>query len=145
MSNAGAEHEPLYRHIVVGVDGSAASAAALRHAGELAEQFNADLTVVTAWHFPATFTGNLAGYDPERDALTILDDAVRTNLDDAVQQRTRRVTPSGAAALALIDASRDADLLVVGSRGRGGFSGLLLGSVSAHCAAHALCPVLVHH
>jgi nucleotide-binding universal stress UspA family protein len=54
-------------------------------------------------------------------------------------------TVSGTAAQVLVDASEDADLLVVGSRGLGGLKGMVLGSVSHHCAAHAHCPVVVVH
>ena len=56
----------------------------------------------------------------------------------------RRVV-EGAPATVLVDESRQADLLVVGSRGHGGFAGLLLGSVSQQCAHHAACPVVIVH
>jgi nucleotide-binding universal stress UspA family protein len=143
--NEATERAPLYRRIVVGVDGSSQAAAALGHAWQLAEATGAELVVVAAWTYPPVFTGYTDSIDPEADAWAVLDQALTGRFDGAVPEEISKKTVPGPAAAALIEESKDADLLVVGSRGHGGFSGLLLGSVSAQCAEHAHCPVLVHH
>jgi nucleotide-binding universal stress UspA family protein len=129
--------------VVVGADGSASAAEAVTWAADYASMAGADLELVTAWHFPTSYgvAMPLSGWDPEAEAVTISEKsrAAVSLPDDRV--RTRIV--HGAAAVVLADRSRSAHLLVVGSRGHGGFAGLLLGSVSAHCVHHAACPVVV--
>jgi nucleotide-binding universal stress UspA family protein len=128
--------------IVVGVDGSAASKDALRWADRQAKLTGASLEAVTAWSYPTTYGFPvIANVDWEQGARTVLDETV----DEALGKEadlTRRVV-EGHAARVLTDAAVDADLLVVGSRGHGGFTGLLLGSVSEHVVTHAPCPVVV--
>ena len=131
-------NDPIQR-IVVGVDGSLGSTRALDWAAAEADRCRARLTVVGAWEF-----GGFAG------ALVNTGDA-RSAVDGAVARTTQRhpgvtVEPKVSeepAAYALIEASADADLLVVGSRGFGGFRGLLLGSVGEHCLTHAPCSVAI--
>ena len=135
--------------IVVGVDGSESSLGALRWAVRQAEMTKDDLLVLTVWSYPerpAPF-----GMVPE---LPLPDDPmaeVRRRLDDVVDAAAGR-KPSiavraevveGRAATALVEAARDAELLVVGSRGLGAIAGMLLGSVSEHCVRHAASPVVV--
>jgi nucleotide-binding universal stress UspA family protein len=139
------------RSIVVGVDGSDSSRAALHWAHDEAAHHGASLTVVTAWHLPtlpmAPPLGALPpegyGTQPKRNALEVLDRLVAglEAREPAVDVRT--VIVEGSPAKVLIDRSRESDLLVVGSRGLEGFSGMLLGSVSQHVVAHAHCPVVV--
>lgn len=135
--------------VVVGVDGSEPSRQALAWAVQEARRRNATLQVVHAWSYPAS-----AGYAPlplasfADQASQVLSDAMGqvAELDPGVSAKGE--TRQEPAATALIELSEGADLLVVGSRGRGGFAGLLLGSVSQQCAAHAHCPVVVvraHH
>lgn len=132
--------------ILVGVDGSEHSINALRYAAHLAKALDAPLYAVAAWGYPA-----LANYydvkvwSPEQDARVVLDGALRAAFGDRMPDRFGSGVIAGPAAAALIDESNRASMLVVGSRGRGGFAGLLLGSVSQACAAHAHCPVLVVH
>jgi nucleotide-binding universal stress UspA family protein len=133
--------------IVVGVDGSDTSAAALRWAADLASGIGATIEAVTTWHWPTGLGPAIAfptDYDPAGDARGMLVSIVGTVAEryPAVTIGTRVV--EGHAAEALVEASRHADLLVVGSRGHGAFSGLLLGSVSQHCATHAVSPVLIY-
>ena len=127
--------------IVVGVDGSECSHDALRWAARHAELTGAVLHAVMVWHLPEIY-----GYVPrdyEADARKALDGAVETALGpDRRAQITTRVV-EGHPAAELIEASRGADLLVVGCRGHGGFAGLPLGSVGQHCVGHAECPVVV--
>lgn len=135
--------------IVVGVDGSPASRDALVWALDEARLREARLTVVHAWAVPLTayatpygavLTDDLiaANRDTANDLLdNLLDDMDTTGVD------VQRTIVEGPAAETLLDATKDADLLVVGSRGRGGFSGLLLGSVSQQCAHHASCPTVI--
>ena len=128
--------------IVVGVDGSAASADALRWAARQARLTGATLEAVTAWSYPTTYGFPvIANVDWEHEASTALDQAVEAALGKDADV-TRRVV-EGHAAQVLAEAAQGADLLVVGSRGHGGFTGLLLGSVGEHAATHAPCPVVV--
>jgi len=134
--------------IVVGVDGSEPSVRALRWAAEEAVLTGASVDVVTAWTFPehAAPLGVVPDVPwPEEllpEAQRKLDELVADTLPDSpVPVRTQVVR--GGAGPVLVDAARGADLLVVGSRGRGALKELLLGSVSEYCARHALCAVVI--
>lgn len=133
--------------IVVGVDGSANSEQALRWAARLAADFGARLDAVTAWDFPASYGfGSVPqDWDPAGDMRKVLGETVRAVFGDHPPAGLQRQVREGGAAQVLIAASQGAIMLVVGSRGHGGFAGLLLGSVSANVAEHAQCPVLVIH
>jgi nucleotide-binding universal stress UspA family protein len=138
--------EPESGRIVVGIDGSSSSTKALEWAARQSELTGATLEVVTSWEWPNTYGAPLAvpdGYDPAVDAQDVLDDALAPTLEAHPGLRVRSVVVRGHPAPALVEASRGADLLVVGSRGHGEFSGMLLGSVSEHCVTNAHCPVLV--
>ncbi len=131
--------------IVVGTDGSEPSQRALTWAAEEARLRRAELEIVVAWEFPiVNYYGFSAAARPEE-----LEAAARERLDAAAASvRTDGLVLStslveGAPAPVLLDQAKGADLLVVGSRGHGGFSGLLLGSVSQHCVTHAPCTVVV--
>lgn len=136
---------PWTKPVVVGVDGSESSVDALRHARRFAEALQLPVVVLTAWTWPPFVEG--AGYmnqwSPEEDARTIAEGAVEQVFGESSDVTIR--IAQGAPAKLLIEASSDASMLVVGSRGHGGFAGLLLGSVSSTCAEHAHCPVLVVH
>jgi nucleotide-binding universal stress UspA family protein len=130
---------------VVGVDGSAGGDQALRWAVAEAELRGAMLHIVVgAWYTPiwSAYTPFPADELTE-SATSILSEAVgvaRAQWPDVLIREDIVVEPP---AKALIDASKEASVLVVGSRGRGGFAGLLLGSVSQQCIVHAACPVVV--
>lgn len=135
--------------IVVGVDGSENSLEALRWAAEEARLRSATLRVVAVFNAPLMSTGyEVVAPDPSDLAAassTMLDAAVDTvretgGLDD-VHVATEVL--EGHAGERLIELSADADLLVVGSRGHGGFLGMVLGSVTGHVVRHAACPVVV--
>jgi nucleotide-binding universal stress UspA family protein len=132
--------------IVVGVDGSQAAREALRWAIDEAHRRDATVEAVYAWHQPF-----MAGYiiegemnlgHYEEDAQQMLDAAVDA-VGDGGDVPIERKLVTGSAASALVEEAKGAALLVVGSRGRGGFSGLLLGSVSQQAAHHAPCPVVI--
>ena len=130
--------------IVVGVDRSRGAEAALRWAADEARLRGADLEVVHCWaNYP--IGTELAYVDPtlfEEGAATVLTEALAHLGDvDGVEVKSRLVR--GAAAPALLDAGDGAALLVVGARGHGGFTGLLLGSVSQQVSHHAPCPVVI--
>jgi nucleotide-binding universal stress UspA family protein len=133
------------RTIVVGVDGSTDADRALNWAIEEAKRNTMKLLLVHGVEIGA------AAASPYGSGLVLeqLEEVGRDVLEKAVEQvRAQGLEAEGrmeigSSAHALIEASRDADLLVVGSRGHGGFAGLLLGSVSSACAHHAHCPVVV--
>lgn len=87
----------------------------------------------------------MEAWHPDTDAVEALEAAVRDVAGDDRPDELEAITRQGQPTKVLLDLSRDAALLVVGSRGHGGFAGLLLGSVSAACAERARCPVLVMH
>jgi nucleotide-binding universal stress UspA family protein len=131
--------------IVVGTDGSEGARAALRFAVEEARLRSAKLEAVYAWHYPAlALTAPVpATYDDELEESA--KELLQTALDgiDTSGVEVDRELVRGPAASALTELAKGADLLVVGSRGHGGFKGLLLGSVSQQCAHHAPCPVVI--
>jgi nucleotide-binding universal stress UspA family protein len=135
------------KRIVVGVDGSEPSKAALRWALLAAAMTGATIDAVIAWHFPTNvgIVSVPAGWDPASDASTVLTETVDAVFSDGRPTGMRLRVVEGNPAKVLLDASAGAELLAVGSRGHGGFVGLLLGSVSANVAEHAKCPVLIVH
>jgi nucleotide-binding universal stress UspA family protein len=137
--------------IAVGVDGSASSVAALRWAALQARATGAALLAVTSWHYP-----NVYGYvvpladdwRPDQEAARIQADALAGAADVLDGTVVESLVTEGQAAAVLVDASKQVDLLVVGSRGHGELTSVVLGSVSEYCAAHSECPVVVvraHH
>ena len=135
--------------IVVGVDGSDTAVKALEFALAEAKLRGSEVKAVSAWHVPAA--AYESGWAPV--PLDIGDfekpahDALAASLEQAgAGESGVSVTPivrQGQAAEVLVAEAKGADLLVLGSRGLGGFRGLLLGSVSQQCAHHAPCPVVI--
>jgi len=140
--------------IVVGVDHSEGAKAALRFALEEATLRQATLRVVHAWQYAYIGASGFEGSYPALGGdIKELRDLAERDLDATLQEAIpetgaieieRRVVEDRPAA-ALVDESRGADMIVVGSRGHGGFGGLLLGSVSQQVAHHAACPVVIVH
>lgn len=128
------------RRIVVGVDGSAPSKAALAWAVSEADLTGAVVEAVIAYN---CFPMPIQDIDYKRLAQHVLDDAIRDVVlpDQPIKVIARPV--EGNAARALVDAAATADLLVIGSRGRNEFTEAILGSVAKHCVHHATCPVVV--
>jgi nucleotide-binding universal stress UspA family protein len=136
--------------IIVGVDGSEGSRAALRWAAGVAAATGAGLRAVGAWQYPASAAtpagpADLAGPDvmDERtcdQVRAVVREELRDDADHVAVEAGR-----GPAAPALLGAATraGADMLVIGARGLGGFAGLLLGSVSQECVEHSPCPVVV--
>lgn len=142
------------RRIVVGYDGSAGARAALEAAIEQAKAWDADIIAVAG--VPAGPVSGALAYmpqhtPPQQSNHDQVYDQVKADFDHAMSRfevahpgvRIRRVLLDGSGAELLVEFSRQADLVVVGSRGRGGFKGLLLGSTSQAVLHHASCPVLV--
>jgi nucleotide-binding universal stress UspA family protein len=142
--------------IVVGVDGSEGSRIAMRWAAEEARLRDARLQVVYVFEHSPSW--QMYGYSAEIAAIPVSampdDEHSRELAQSLVDQLVRDLGDVGVEveavahedrrpAHALVERSRDADMLVVGSRGRGGFAGLVLGSVSQQCVQHARCPVVV--
>ena len=138
--------------IVVGVDGSEASKRALRWAQFLAETTGGHVEAVMVWQsvpsyaWAGAFWGSAPGeQDPAAIAAKILTATVDEVFGATRPAALQAVEVEGGASEVLLSQARGARMLVVGSRGHGGFAGLLLGSVSSACAEHATCPVLVIH
>ena len=138
--------------IVVGIDHSAGAKAALRFALEEAGLRQATLRVVHAWQFGYIGATGLEGWLPavggelqdfRRGAEAGLEQTLKEVGADTEGLSIERRVEQGPPAAVLIDESQGADLLIVGSRGHGGFAQLLLGSVSQQCAQHAFCPVVI--
>jgi|SRR6478672_3579608 len=135
--------------IVVGIDGSKGSARALEFALEEARIRGADVKAVAAWHVPASAyeTGWVpVSIDPTTYEKLAKETLAKSLAEIDTSKSEVSVTPvlkEGQAADVLVAEAQGADLLVVGSRGLGGFKGLLLGSVSQQCAHHASCPVAI--
>jgi nucleotide-binding universal stress UspA family protein len=138
----------------VGVDGSEAAAVALRWAVEEARLRGATVVAVHAWTFvppaavgepgfPVAAVSLMDDLEVERDAAgRLLDDTLAEVLGDA-DVEVEKVVSEGGPGDVLVEAATGADLVVVGSRGRGGIRSALLGSVSSHVAQHAPCPVVI--
>lgn len=135
--------------VVVGIDGSASAAAALRWSAAEARLRGSRLLVVHAWTPVYTDVLLGGGFSPSRANGSDMHKAAEellvratAGLDAEGVEIECRVVEGGAPEV-LIAAAAEGDLLVVGSRGHGGFAGLLLGSVSQQCAHHANCPVVI--
>lgn len=138
------------RLVVVGVDGSSQSVAALRWAARYAEATGAVVRAVLAWHYPTAAGLPPVGLAPapvrseiEARLRSVLEDAVAQAFPGDASDGVEKKLSSGHAAQILIDESREADLLVVGKSGHGAFTGMLAGSVSIHCVTGAHCTVTV--
>jgi nucleotide-binding universal stress UspA family protein len=134
------------RPIIVGVDGSSSSLAALDWAARQGALTHEPLLVILTWEWPRNLGWAAPvpdGYDPESDARHVVDEAVEAVRAAHPDVEIRGSATQARPAPALVEASRGSSLLVVGSRGHGGFSGMLLGSVSQHCVTNAHCPVVV--
>jgi nucleotide-binding universal stress UspA family protein len=138
-----------WKTIVVGVDGSPGSRTALTWAAAEASDHAADLIVLNVWEHtllpPAGSVSVSERYVPDPSQRTA-DDLVQLIKEELGEDPPVPVQPrvkQGSPAKVLIEESANADLLVVGTRGHGGFAGLVLGSVSQHVAAYAQCPVTV--
>jgi nucleotide-binding universal stress UspA family protein len=147
------DNEAPQRPVVVGIDGSDSSIDALRTAQRLAVALGAPLRVVAAWRYRAAGFGLpplglvpvMLDPSPKDEAKAVMSRSLKAVFGDEAPAGVQTAIIEGAAAETLIGESRNAELLVVGSRGRGGFAGLLLGSVSAACAEHAHSSVLIVH
>ena len=137
--------------IVVGVDGSTGARAALEWALEEARLRGSALDVVYAWHSPSLVVpGRYAASAPVgEDVIEEVRSAAEHLLEHELQAvdtaglEVEALTPSAPPVDALLEIARGAELLVVGTRGHGGFTGLLLGSVSQQVSHHAPCPVVI--
>lgn len=143
------EQLPDHR-IVVGIDGSEPSKAALAWAVRQAELTRATVEAVIAWHYPIAFAGapfvpigSQMDVDFAGAAAQMLSTAISDTVDPAGPVKVSSTVREGNAPQILLDAADGAEMLVVGSRGHGGFAGALLGSVSQHCVHHARCPVVI--
>jgi len=136
------------KRIVVGIDGSESSKAALRWAIRQAKLTGAVVDAVLAWRYPSTY-----GLAPMSGSMVDLEGDARKALIESLNEvsalepdaTVRPEVIEGHPAEVLVRAAKDADLLVVGSRGHGAFASAVAGSVSVNCVLHSRCPVLVVH
>jgi nucleotide-binding universal stress UspA family protein len=151
---SGARESKQLPAVVVGVDGSAGSREALQWAIGEARLREVPLRAIHAWTYAQPLIPSLIGYPYSAEYVDSTNDERQQTAERLLEHMTatlaetheieiQRVTAEGPAARVLIDAVGEDDLLVVGSRGHGGFSSLLLGSVSQQCAHHTPCPVVI--
>ncbi|CNE42077.1 Universal stress family protein [Mycobacterium tuberculosis] len=129
--------------LLVGYDGSEGSARALEWAAEDARRRGLPLALLHSWDVHAGGLAPMPAVDPRAEAQEILNAGVEHARKVASDLKAQAVLARAPAAARLIEASESADLIVLGSRGTGGFAGLTLGSVGAQVAAHASCPVVI--
>lgn len=132
--------------VIVGVDGSASSLEAVDWAGDYADAVGAPIELVAAWDWPNSYGWPVLvpdGYSPLGDADHALAISSERLLGRHPSLHVTAETCQGYAARVLVDKSTSAALLVVGSRGHGQFTGMMIGSVSEQCVSHAHCPVVV--
>ena len=133
--------------IVAGFDGAASSLHALSWAARQAVLTESTLEVVMTWEWPSSYGWAVPipdDFDPEADTRKVLDTAIAGVQSEYPGLKAEGRLVNGHPAPVLVEASKGADLLVVGSRGHGEFVGMLVGSVSEYCVTNAHCPVLVH-
>lgn len=134
--------------IVVGLDGSTASVAALRWAGRISDAIDVPIDVLACWDYPAGIGSDdlpappyRHDVDAEHSAALACEEVFGVRRPNGLQILIRQGRPEAV----LTAAGVGAEMLVVGNRGRGGFASVVLGSVSIHCAEHATCPVVIIH
>jgi len=143
------QQQPANHRIVVGVDGSASSKAALAWAIQQAMLTGATVEAVIGWHYPTAYGGvpfapiGVMDTDFAGMAARVLGKAISDTVDPASPVKVSSTVREGNAAQILLDVADGAELLVVGSRGHGGFTEALIGSVSQNCVHHAKCPVVI--
>lgn len=131
--------------ILVGIDDSANARLALRWALDHSHDGD-EIVALHVWHMPAAGGFDATFLDPaifEEGARQTAQDVVADVVTDAEAERVEIRVVNGHASGALVEQGATADLLVLGSRGRGGFVGLVLGSVTSSVVSHAPCPVVV--
>ncbi|HUP73924.1 MAG TPA: universal stress protein [Acidimicrobiales bacterium] len=132
--------------VLVGTDGSPNAAAALQWALEYARRNHANLRVMHVWHYPYAASEVGAMMAPPQE---VFEEKARAALDEALTGLdtsgvvVEKCVRAGSPAAVLLEESKNADTLVVGARGHGGFAGLVLGSTATHCARHAQIPTVV--
>jgi nucleotide-binding universal stress UspA family protein len=128
--------------IVVGIDGSASSIDAFRWAARQAQLTGLVVEALMVWQYPGGVVPP-GDQDLEAESRQALDGAIEGAFSDVPPVQVTRVVEQGEPAVTLVRRSKDAALLVIGSRGHGAFVGMLIGSVSQYCVTHAHCPVVV--
>jgi len=134
--------------VIVGVDGSEGARAALRWAAEEARCWSVPLVAVWAWEFTPLIVATDVPtelHELSERVATRLREVLVAELGEDAADRVEPLVVEDTPARALLDVAGPRDLLVVGSRGLGGFKGLVLGSVSQQVVHHAPCPVVVVH
>ena len=133
------------RPIVVGLDGSKRSKEALRWAADYARLTGTKLHAIAAWYVPGTYgwAALPSDWTPEIDAKKMVEAELAEVLGSDPGVEVSTAVEQGHPAQVLAEASKHASLIVVGSRGRGEFAGMLLGSVSRFLTSHAHCPVVI--
>ncbi len=136
-----------FNKIIVGVDGSPSSNAALEWAAQEAELRGSTLELIHAWNYPNLGYGGYVAVleDFEKDAAALLDEVVASVRKNYPSLKLVSSLIQGPTAQTIMDRAKEADMVVVGSRGRGGFSGLLLGSVGQQLVHHCPAPVVIIH
>jgi nucleotide-binding universal stress UspA family protein len=133
--------------VVVGFDGSPAAEGAVRWAARQAVLSGARLDLVMAWEYPTSWGNAIplpSDYDPAADAQSMIDRVIASLRSEYPSLGIHGHVIEGHPGDVLVEASTHGSLLVVASRGHRALSGLVLGSVSQHCATHAVCPVVVY-